>query len=214
MKPKQKRFVAKGIFAALSIAFVPINTLIFGLKKSPVEYTLSNIGNFFDYRVNFIIWGVVTGLLLIGFIGFTFRKAQFEHNKAKRYLILSYVFLILTVLTPALRDQMQFWFMVHNVTATLFALFLVASLLFFMHYLSENNKKVYSKSLFSLLFSIGFPVLLLILFGRITGLAEIAFFVFISGFLMLLNIYLNREQRERMPELYKKKEDSSCEKVQ
>ncbi len=198
MKPRQKRFVAKGIFAALSIALVPINTIIYGFKKSPIEYTLSNIGNFFNYRINFIIWGVVTGLLLISFIGFTFRRAQFEHNRAKRYLVMSYVFLILTVLTPALRDKMHFWFLVHNATAALFALFLVASLLFFMHYLSENNKKVYSKSLFALLFSVGFPISLLFVFGKLTGLAEIAFFVCISGFLMVLNIYLYREQNDRL----------------
>ena len=113
---------------------------------------------------------------------------------------------MLTVLTPALRDTLKFWYYVHLVSSTLFALFLIASLLFFLHYLSVNNKKVYSKSLFLLLLAVGIPVSMLFVFGGLTGLAEISFFVGISAFLMLLNVYLYREQKSRLPEMYRKKD--------
>lgn len=203
MKPKNKRIVAKGLFAFLSIMLVPIFTISFGFKKSPIDYTLSNIGNFFDYRINFIIWGVVTGALLMSFILFTYQRARFTNQRAKIFLIFSDVFLILTVATPALRETLSFWYYIHLLTSTLFVIFLIASLLFFMHFLSENNKNVYSKSLFFLLFSVGFPVALFLIFGKLTGLAEISFFVCISIFLLLLNVYLNREQKERLPEFYR-----------
>jgi hypothetical protein len=207
LQPKEKRIVAKSIFAAISIALIPIYTIYFGFLESPTKYTLSNIGNFFDYRINFIIWGVVTGGLLVGFILFTYRKARFNNQRAKRFLIVSDIFLVLTVATPAFHESLRFWYYIHLLSATLFPLFLVASLLFFMHFLSVNNRKVYSKSLFFLMFSVGFPVSLLFVFGKLTGLAEIAFFVCISGFLALLNIYLSREQKDRLPELYEKKDD-------
>ena len=144
----------------------------------------------------------MTGALLVGFILFTYQRARFRHQRAKRYLILSDIFLVLTVATPALHESLRFWYYIHLLSATLFPLFLVASLLFFMHYLSENNRKVYSKSLFFLMFSVGFPVSLLFVFGKLTGLAEIAFFVCISIFLALLNVYLDREQKDRLPEMY------------
>jgi cell division protein FtsW (lipid II flippase) len=207
MNPRDKRIIAKSIFAVISITLVPIYTIVFGFKESPIKYTLSNICNFFDYRLSFILWGIITGSLLVSFILFTYQRAKYNNARSKRFLILSDIFLVLTVLTPALRDAMRFWYYVHTFSAALFALFLVASLLFFMHYLSVNNKKVYSKSLFFLLAAVGIPVSMLFVFDGLTGLAEIAFFVCISIFLLLLNVYLSKEQKDRIPELYEEEID-------
>ena len=92
IKPRGKRIVAKSLFATVSIALVPIFTISFGFKESPIKYTLSNIGNFFSYRINFIIWGVATGALLVGYILYTYSKARYYNQRSKKFLIWSDIF--------------------------------------------------------------------------------------------------------------------------
>jgi uncharacterized membrane protein len=58
-----KRFNEKII--TFSIIMIPLLTLLFGLRESPFNYTLSMIGNWFGHFNIFIIWGIVTAILLI-----------------------------------------------------------------------------------------------------------------------------------------------------
>ena len=183
---KAERILQFGIFMILTVTF------IFALKKSPFEYTFSMIGNWFDYRLGFVIWGVLTGTFLTIFFIHLFKKIQFKKKKTIRYAYASGVFLILTVLTPtriqepiekALRvphiDIHLFW-------AILFIFFTLATLYSFSKYLSTINKKLSVKSMRYLLLTIGGSILLLTIFGM-TGIFELFFFVFLLIYLKFLD---------------------------
>ncbi len=59
------------------------------------------IGNKLGYRINFITWSVSVGLLLTFFLLRLYVLKSFRNPRARRLLIWSLVFLILTVLIPA-----------------------------------------------------------------------------------------------------------------
>ena len=147
------------IFAVFAI---PLFTLSFGLRKSPFEYTLSMIGNWFDFRLRFILWGFITAVLLFFTIYNIFLKVDFNNKRAYRFLFFSVLFLFLTVLTPTvyqepieqeLRELVRFNF--HGLFGVFFAVFLILSLFLFTKYLSFSNKKLYIKSYRWLLFCVG-----------------------------------------------------------
>jgi hypothetical protein len=47
-----------------AIVAIPILTVSFGLRASPFDYTLSMIGNWFDYFDRFVVWGIITSVLI------------------------------------------------------------------------------------------------------------------------------------------------------
>ncbi len=202
MSHKKKHYLKlslKAFFAFLSVVTVPVYTIIFGTKESPFDYTLSNIGNFFDYNTSFILWGIVTGTCLAGYLLYTFTKLDYKNRKAKRYLISSNVFLFLTVITPAIKDIMPFWHFMHVIYSGLFALFLIVSIMLFVQYFSEVNKRL-GKLAYSLLTAtVAIPVLTLFFMG-LNGVVEILFFICISVFLLVLNIILDFVEYKSYPE--------------
>lgn len=52
-------------WATLSILLIPLFTYLFGIKESPFKFTLSMIGNRLEARLEFIIWGIICGLIFI-----------------------------------------------------------------------------------------------------------------------------------------------------
>ena len=195
MSNQKKRVIKvslKTFFAFLSILIIPVYTIAFGTKESPFEYTLSNIGNFFnqDHNTSFIIWGTVTGLCFVIYMLYTFTKLDYKNKKARRYLIASNICLFLTVITPAMKDIMPFLHFMHVIYSTLFALFLVASIMLFIQYLSETNARISRLAFYLLLATVAVPVLTLFFMG-LNGIVEILFFVCISIFLVTLNIILD-----------------------
>ena len=171
--------------AAFAIIMIPLYTYLFGTKKSPFQYTLSMIGNIPGNRINFIVWGLVTGLLLTFFIIRLYVLKSFKNPKARKLLVWSLVFLLLTVLIPAM-DSLPLLKHIHALMAVAFALSLMASLYLFIKHLSATNQKIYSWSMLMLIIVIGGSVGLLFLFGN-TGIFELFFFFSLSVFLFLLN---------------------------
>jgi len=180
----------KALFAFLSILIVPIYTIKFGTIESPFEYTLSNIGNFFGHNTSFVLWGIVTGICLAMYLLYTFKKLDYTNKKSRGYLIASNVFLLLTVLTPAMKDIMPFIYFIHVVNSILFPLFLIASIMLFVQYFSIRNKRFGKLAYALLLATVATPILMLFFMG-LNGLVEILFFVCISIFLLILNILLD-----------------------
>jgi hypothetical protein len=108
----------------------------------------------------------------------------------------------LTVLTPTIDNTFvendyefvdyeiknTFFFNFHNIFAFLFSLFLMFSLFLFSKYLSSYNKKIYLKSFNWFLITLGGSLLMLFLFG-FTGIFELFFFISLSVFLLILNLF-------------------------
>ena len=116
------------IYIMSMLLFALLLTVVFGFLENPFVYTFSNIGNFFTYRILFIIWACVSGLSIQVAI-FSLFKLEYYKNKTKYYFVgLSVFFLILTAIVPALKDIYPFWQIVHTVSAGLHALFLLLAL--------------------------------------------------------------------------------------
>ena len=196
---KIKHITAQAVFALLSLLLVPVYTIVFGTKESPWEFTLSNIGNFFTHRFGFIIWGILTGMGIAFYTLYLYEKMDFSNKKARRYLISSVAFLILTVIIPALKESLPFYYYMHVIFAGLFALFFIISIILFIQYLSKSNQRLSKTALVLFVSCVGVSIIALFFMG-INGVVEILFFIGISVFLVILSFVLNhfRKQKEKM----------------
>jgi asparagine N-glycosylation enzyme membrane subunit Stt3 len=95
----QKFLEQKDIIAAVLITIL---TILIAIDKSPFQYSLSMIGNWFSAadRVKFLIWGFIVSLLLVWLILQVYKRAKFKNKKARNLLFLAGIFLILTVIIP------------------------------------------------------------------------------------------------------------------
>jgi hypothetical protein len=192
LQPQKNNRYEKWI-GAFAIITIPLYTLAFGFSESPFQYTLSMMGNYFDWdhRLNFITWGIITGALFVFYISWLFTKTGFKNPRAKRWLRLSNSFLVLTVLTPSIKGVFPICTQLHLLFTILFALSLVLSMLFFVTYLSEINQNITHKSLKWALIIVGGSLLSLFIFGK-TGIFEIFFFVSFSIYLIVLGLWLQK----------------------
>ncbi len=180
-------------FAIIATTIILVTTISFGTRESPLDYTLSMIGNRFDARLEFIAWGILTAGLLIIYVLHIFKLGAFKHKKARKYLIRSGAFLVLTVLTPAMEEIWPIMHKLHAIWGALFGLSLVVSLYFFIKYLREYNEKLFSISFLLLMLSVGGSISLLFLFGN-TGLFELFFFISISLVLLFLELTIRKNK--------------------
>lgn len=171
--------------AIFAIVMIPFFTWLFATRESPADYTFTMIGNMLGHRVGFIIWGTATALLLGFYVLRLFVLKSFRDPRARKLLLWSLVFLLLTVLIPSLHGT-YLLNRLHDFAAVAFALCLVMSLYLFIRHLHERDEKVYGLSLAMLHMVIGGSLLLLLLFGM-TGIFQLFFFVSLSVFLAVLN---------------------------
>lgn len=179
-------------FALIASAIILVITISFGTRESPFDYTLSMIGNRFDARFDFIIWGIITAALLVVYVLHIFKLGAFKHEKARKQLIRSGIFLVLTVLTPAIEELWPILHKLHAVFGALFGFSLVASIYYFIKYIKAYNRKLFSVSFLLLMLSAGGSVLLLFLFGN-TGLFELFFFISIVFVLLFLEFTISKQ---------------------
>ncbi len=177
------------------LLILPLYSIFFGFKESPLDYTFSMIGNWYDNRINFIIWGVITALLLFISIIHIYNKTKFKNKSAYRYLYYSLIFLVLTVITPTVHSEPVYnefktmfnYINFHGFFGVLFGIFLMTSLFLFSKFLSTINKNLSISSFKYLFITIGGSLLTLFLFGM-TGVFELFFFLSLSLFLLIINI--------------------------
>ena len=198
-KHKIKKYTAQSVFALLSLLMIPVYTLIFGTKENPWENTLSGIGNGFDHKLSFIIWGIVTGMAILYYTLYIFEKMDFTDKRARRYMISSQVFLLLTVLTPALKSVFPVWHFIHVINSGFFALFLVLSIILFIQFLAKSNQRLSKTAFILLLVCVGVSITALFFMG-LNGVVEILFFIGISIFLGILSLVLTRFKKEQEKE--------------
>ncbi len=179
--------------ASFAIIMIPLSTYLLGTKESPFYYSLSMIGNESGHRMEFILWGIMTGLFLTFFIERLYALKSFDNPRARSLLISSLIFLVLTVLIPYMQD-LKILSKIHNITAAAFGICLTASLYLFIKYLSERDHKLYHWSMIMLNVIIVGSLVLLFLFGR-TGIFELFFFFSLSIFLGILNRKLFRKKK-------------------
>ena len=179
--------------ALFTLLAIPLYTYLFATKESPFYYTMSMIGNTPGYRWAFIIWGTVTAIMISFYVYRLYVLKAFRHRKANKLLIASLVFLVLTVIIPAV-EEMPFLKQLHAVVAVFFALSLTASLYLFIRYLAAIDEEISIRSTWMLLTLLGISIGLYFLLGN-TGIFELFFFFSLSLFLLLLKKWLRPYQQ-------------------
>jgi len=182
-------------FVALSILLIPVLTIIFGTMAPPSEFTFSKIGNHFDARLEFIIWGTVTALLFTFYILHLFKLGAFFNKRARWMVIRSGIFLILTVLIPAVDELWPFLNKLHTICGGIFALTLIISVYYLIRYLRIFNKSLYSLSFFLLMTVVGGSLVLRLIFGN-SGIYELFFFISMSIVLFILEILIKKNRQK------------------
>lgn len=177
--------------AVFALIAIPLFTWLFGTRESPLDYTLSMIGNKLGYRINFITWGVAVGLLLTFFLIRLYVLKSFRNPRARRLLVWSFIFLVLTVVIPAV-EHLPILKKLHALAAVAFGLSLSASLYMFIRFLHSIDEKVSIKSMWMLLTVVLGSILLYFFVGN-TGVFELFFFFSITLFLLLLSRWVLRE---------------------
>jgi len=182
-----------------------IVTVIYGTLEDPIRYTLSNIGNFFDYRLFFIIWAILTGLAIQSALLALIRLEEYSNKQVYVCLILSVIFLVLTALVPAIRSLYPFWHTVHTLFAGLHALFLLLSMVPFVLNVAQENPCLKITVIIWLSVIWGGGILSLVVFGH-SALFELWFFVTLIWFLLYLSLVLFEEKVVKMSNAFFKDE--------
>ena len=190
MKVKKSDIRLGGLLATIAITLIPVYTSSFGFKQNPFTYTFSMIGNQFEQMTQFIICGIVTGGLLVFFIGWLFKHAAYKDKKARRLLIWSNVFLMFCVATPAIREIDPIAHKLHALWGGLFGISLCMSVYFFIKHLIATNKNVSPRALMYYNIVVFGSIACLLFFGN-TGVFELFFFITLSILLMVLGRWLN-----------------------
>lgn len=160
------------------------------------------IGNWFGYYRSFILWGIITAILLSIAIINIYKKTNFQNKKAYRFLYYSMFFLILTVITPTgsnepIEEELRNAFHInfHGIFGVLFSVFLIISLILFYRYLTLTNKKLSIRTSWWLFITVGGSLFTLFLFGM-TGIFELFFFISLSIFLFIINSDIKKLNKE------------------
>lgn len=187
-------------FNMLPLLLLTIITWYFALKKNPFEYTLSMIGNRFTFRLDFIVWGILTSIFLTIYIFDLYKKSQFHSQTSFGWLFVGIASLVISVLTPVL-EQLPLSRVVHNFFSLVFGIALIVSIFIFVKFIHTVDERMYRKATKYLSIIIGGTFLCIVFFG-ITGIFEI---YFITSLGMLLYFIGRNLPLEKFEELFLEK---------
>lgn len=190
----KKNLIELGWLSSFALVTIPLGTLLFARIKPPSKFTLSMIGNMEGNRFAFIMWGVITGVLITFFVARLYMKGSFNHPKANKNLKYSLIFLCLTVIIPAV-EMFPFLKKLHALMAVLFAVSLMVSLSLFIKHLNQSQNKILNFYTFFIWFIIGGSIVVFLFFGN-TGYFELFFFFTLTIFLYILNKFLNKSENK------------------
>lgn len=188
-------------------------TVVYGTLENPFTYTLSNIGNFFDYRVLFIVWAIVTGFAIqIGILALFKLEGYLEKTRV-HFVLLSVIFLILTAIIPALKEEFPFWHLIHTLFAGLHALFLLLSFFPFVREVGKGNPRLSQIINIWMMLIWGGGIFALIVFRK-SAIFELWFFITLLVFLLYLSLVLFEEKIVKDSVLFLKDEENLNEAIE
>ncbi|MBN2540877.1 MAG: hypothetical protein JXB08_05060 [Bacilli bacterium] len=186
-----QRKIRTGVMSLLLFALM--FTLVFGMLEDPIIYTLSNIGNFFTYRIIFIVWAIIAGTSIEVAVLSLFRLEAYKSKYGRIFIYLAVLFLIATAIIPALKDDYPILHVIHTITSGLLALFLYLGLVPFARWISKENPRLQVVIAIWLgIIWIG-SVLMIVLFWH-SAMFELWFFVSNIAFLLYLSLVLFEEK--------------------
>jgi len=179
------------IMSLLLSAFV--FTFIYGTLENPFSYTLSNIGNFFSYRLLFIIWTIVSGAAIEIAVITLIKLENYKDKQTIYYIYLATFFLIATGLIPALKEDYPFWHWMHVASSVLLSLFYTLSVIPFSLWISKENPRL-RQIVFSWLMVIWLGSISMVIIFKHSAMFEIWFFATMILYVLYLSLILFEEK--------------------
>ena len=180
------------LFMKIAMFVVPIYTVLLAINASIFEYNLSIVGNYFDMRISFVLWGIMTGTFLLFFIKDLFKKAKYTNFAIMFFANLGCVLFMASIVIPYLPDVFPFASWLHEAFAFISPFMLLASISIFVSKLVQQNPIIFKRSMILLRLIVLFSLALLMLFKFVNSALEI--FVLISTILFLKDLENRIEQ--------------------
>ena len=174
------------------LLFALVFTFVFGTLENPFIYTLSNIGNFFTYRIVFILWSMISGIAIETAILTLFELEKYKKKYARLSVYLATFFLVATGIIPALKETYPFWHFLHTITGGVLAIFLYIAIVPFSIWISKENPRLRISIIVWQFIIWAGSILLVVLYWH-SALFEIWFFVSTILFLLYLCLVLFEE---------------------
>ena len=186
-----QRRTRTGVMSILVLALV--FTFVYGTLEDPFVYTLSNIGNFFNYRVVFIIWSIVSALAIEFAVLALFKLEEYPNRTGYTFIYIATVLIIITGIVPALKETYPLWHYIHTGTSGALAIALYIAIVPFSKWVSKENPRL-RKTIIVWQIAIWIGSILMIVLYWHSALFEIWFFVSTILFLLYLSLVLFEEK--------------------
>ena len=195
---KEKRFsVSKTqkklslIFGLFILVIIPVYSVLLMSKADIFSVSLSAIAYEHGYYSEFFLWATLVSIFYLVFLGYLFSIAKFENKKAIIIYVVGCVLVFLTVVFPYLPEVFPILTELHNLIGMGSAVLLMISVFFFVFFLADKDKKVYTLSMVALI-SIVTVCAVIYFFLGMNSLIEVIFVVATGIFLFFLSLWIRR----------------------
>ena len=195
---KEKRFsVSKTqkklslIFGLFILVIIPVYSVLLMSKADIFSVSLSAIAYEHGYYSEFFLWATLVSIFYLVFLGYLFSIAKFENKKAIIIYVVGCVLVFLTVVFPYLPEVFPILTELHNLIGMGSAVLLMISVFFFVFFLADKDKKVYTLSMVALI-SIVTVCAVIYFFLGMNSLIEVIFVVATGVFLFFLSLWIRR----------------------
>ena len=183
-------------WAILLLIIALLATTIYATLKNPFINTFSRIGNYYSYRLLYIMWAIVVSTCIHTATILMFKLTGYPRKWGYLALALASFFLIITAIIPSIKEQLPFWHTLHKWTTFFFVMSMLTAQHPFFVWLARNIPRI--KILlrnWQLIILCGSMASLLIQ-GQ-TGIFELWFFLGLGALLTYLSWILYTEKIEK-----------------
>ncbi len=179
------------IFGLFILVIIPVYSVLLMSKADIFSVSLSAIAYEHGYYSEFFLWATLVSIFYLVFLGYLFSIAKFENKKAIIIYVVGCVLVFLTVVFPYLPEVFPILTELHNLIGMGSAVLLMISVFFFVFFLADKDKKVYTLSMVALI-SIVTVCAVIYFFLGMNSLIEVIFVVATGVFLFFLSLWIRR----------------------
>ena len=179
------------IFGLFILVIIPVYSVLLMSKADIFSVSLSAIAYEHGYYSEFFLWATLVSIFYLVFLGYLFSIAKFENKKAIIIYVVGCVLVFLTVVFPYLPEVFPILTELHNLIGMGSAVLLMISVFFFVFFLADKDKKVYTMSMVALI-SIVTVCAVIYFFLGMNSLIEVIFVVATGVFLFFLSLWIRR----------------------
>jgi len=103
-------------------------TTLYGTLRNPFINTFSKIGNYFGYRVLYIIWAITVSICIHISSILLFKLTDYSKKMGSLGLLFASFFLIVTAIIPSIKEQLPFWHILHKWTTFFYVMSMITAL--------------------------------------------------------------------------------------